>query len=103
MSGGRFVPLEPRWKNGLQALGSPVGTPSNLEALLHVSPVLSFHLPSEAFLLDEHVDLEIAQQARCVQVARSDPRPATVRNHGLGVQHRSIPFVNADACLEQFS
>ena len=60
-----------------------------------------FHLPGKPRVLDDDVELAIADPARDVQVRRSDARPAAVGDRRLRMQHGPVPLEHADAALEQ--
>jgi hypothetical protein len=73
----------------------------HLGGMREIHLVLSHHRLGEACILDHRIQLEVAEPARDVQVARADPRPPPVGYRRLGVHHRALPFKDPDARLQQ--
>ena len=75
----------------------------DLGRVLEVGQIHVLHLVREALVLDRNIEFPVAKPALDVQVARTDPCPLAVGDGGLGVDHRTVPFEDANSRFEQLA
>ena len=76
---------------------------NDLAALRHVVQELRRECGGQPIVLGDEVELVIAEQARDVEVARSDPRPFVIGEQRLSVQHRPAILEDAGAGMQQLA
>ena len=59
------------------------------------------HLAREVLVLHRDVQLPVADPRLEIEIRRAHPCPSPIRDRGLGVEHRAVPFVDAHAALEE--
>ncbi len=96
----------PRHARGLRAFNTPDTISAGKDDLGRAHEIgfeLRSHPLCELRVLDRDIELVIAHPTRDVEIGRSDPRPEPVGDRALRMQHRSVPFEDAHACLQQRS
>jgi len=86
---------------GRSGRANTVALQDNLRGISEIVKKHFLHLACERLVLDDDVQLAVAEPACDVEVGRTDSGPSSIGNRSLRVNHRTVPLKNTNARFEE--